>query len=179
MEFYWIFSRIWIELCSFNSQRDGILLNFMERLFIAMAVSIPNGMEFYTSATKQIPCGYCFNSQRDGILRGQASLKDEKGERFNSQRDGILRDARLVATHIHLVSIPNGMEFYKLCLIFRLRRNGFNSQRDGILQDNGVKELTEMLFQFPTGWNSTKEQIWFGLFIFVSIPNGMEFYAKI
>ena len=56
----------------------------------------------------------------------------------------------------YIVSIPNGMEFYK-------DKGGGSGKGDG--------------FQFPTGWSSTKR----GLGIDtpasrVSIPNGMEFY---
>ena len=56
-----------------------------------------------------------------------------------------------------LVSIPNGMEFYKIngsnvtSLVVR-----FNSQRDGILQEiQIICDDEEIVFQFPTGWNST------------------------
>ena len=122
-------------------------------------------------------------------------------KRFNSQRDGILQEAKF---HRHLdtfvsipngmefyrargyqtkwakcVSIPNGMEFYKASLISSLAPvSRFNSQRDGILPRRkhccscGLSQ-----FQFPTGWNSTlwlrpmRRAPW------VSIPNGMEFYA--
>ena len=31
-------------------------------------------------------------------------------------------------------------------------------------------------FQFPTGWNSTPLLLRFPQFLYVSIPNGMEFY---
>ncbi len=33
-------------------------------------------------------------------------------------------------------------------------------------------------FQFPTGWNSTKRQLFHSNTFLVSIPNGMEFYSK-
>ena len=55
-------------------------------------VSIPNGMEFYRSLSiANISIGYCFNSQRDGILR-KSSATSTRTQKF--------------------VSIPNGMEFY-------------------------------------------------------------------
>ena len=56
-------------------------------------------------------------------------------KRFNSQRDGILRGAARKNGASARVSIPNGMEFYRFLPI---RPNRWN------------------LFQFPTGWNSTK-----------------------
>ena len=56
-----------------------------------------------------------------------------------------------------LVSIPNGMEFYTLAK---------------------TASLAVPMFQFPTGWNSTKELLKFGVKIDVSIPNGMEFYLN-
>ena len=37
--------------------------------------------------------------------------------------------------------------------------------------------LGYFLFQFPTGWNSTRDQREAGAQILVSIPNGMEFYS--
>ena len=75
---------------------------------------------------------------------------------FNSQRDGILRKAEY--------------QDYRV-------RDSFNSQRDGILQ-NIHPETTELYkFQFPTGWNSTIINSRMLLHSFVSIPNGMEFYA--
>ena len=55
---------------------------------------------------------------------------------FNSQRDGILPSGIKKAKRVqNFVSIPNGMEFYKVKNVF---------------------EVTNVEFQFPTGWNSTK-----------------------
>ena len=55
------------------------------------------------------------------------------------------------------VSIPNGMEFYSLPPpIWKVCTNSFNSQRDGILQTAYDDHYSvPLLFQFPTGWNST------------------------
>ena len=54
------------------------------------------------------------------------------------------------------VSIPNGMEFYTIGTIYLGGADSFNSQRDGILLvSDVVGELVLLLFQFPTGWNST------------------------
>ena len=77
------------------------------------------------------------------------------------------------------VSIPNGMEFYFPGLTITLWRYGFNSQRDGILHELVPVFLTITLFQFPTGWNSTRPILCcFWCSFVVSIPNGMEFYTR-
>ena len=121
---------------SFNSQRDGILLDFLAASFIPiLSVSIPNGMEFYRTL----------------------NLGGERRKSFNSQRDGIL-------LMIFSWALPI--------------LDSFNSQRDGILPPTLEIRPGYKLFQFPTGWNSTK-----GFFLWpirsshVSIPNGMEFYS--
>ena len=135
-------------------------------------------MEFYPKAdTKkninkkfQFPAGW--NSTRSG-----ASPSEFVGG-FNSQRDGILRCDRRFRALKWLVSIPNGMEFYKSHLwsafyLFRvsipngmefywaisdgtLLKTCFNSQRDGILQHRQLLAGRIPAFQFPTGWNSTE-----------------------
>ena len=76
---------------------------------------------------------------------------------FNSQRDGILPVRVQVIYTQTLVSIPNGMEFYA-CRSYRQQRG--------------------RRFQFPTGWNSTRDRNKQGWTTDVSIPNGMEFYYK-
>ena len=53
-------------------------------------VSIPNGMEFYTSLLCRGIVRECFNSQWDGILLCDAKPKEKTKESFNSQWDGIL-----------------------------------------------------------------------------------------
>ena len=97
----------------FNSQRDGILLDFSLKLGVFFFVSIPNGMEFYSSR-----------------FFGRLYI-----ESFNSQRDGILPNlSALISMELKRVSIPNGMEFYGAVLrIGAGVRQSFNSQRDGIL----------------------------------------------
>ena len=95
-----------------------------------------------------------FNSQRDGILHFYDWLEELSGERFNSQRDGILPKREIK---------PND-------------KIGFNSQRDGILLKIINEIITIELFQFPTGWNSTKVTDRIVVYLDVSIPNGMEFY---
>ena len=76
-----------------------------------------------------------FNSQRDGILRGYASLYEGRGDRVSipNGMEFYLKLAELQVT-AGVVSIPNGMEFY--------------AQR-------AKMELPPDKFQFPTGWNST------------------------
>ena len=100
-------------------------------------------------------------------------------KRFNSQRDGILPCS---------------------CLLLLAICAGFNSQRDGILPKTLILSTENFMFQFPTGWNSTRiygnDEKYLTRFQFptgwnstetshrcsatecrVSIPNGMEFYA--
>ena len=69
------------------------------------------------------------------FYRAERRAKSTKIASFNSQRDGILQKA-IMKLPARGVSIPNGMEFY-LPICNRL---------DAIVE----------LFQFPTGWNSTK-----------------------
>ena len=73
----------------------------------------------------------------------------------------------------------NGMEFYPNTLSSNEISGCFNSQRDGILLS--IKRIFHLtvLFQFPTGWNSTLRLWTARARICVSIPNGMEFYLKI
>ena len=101
---------------------------------------------------------------------------------------------------VKIVSIPNGMEFYRYFYSLFLHLACFNSQRDGILRRSRVYNDTyvwcfnsqrdgilhklykadscgRLEFQFPTGWNSTFVNHLENTSIFnVSIPNGMEFY---
>ena len=103
-------------------------------MWLSPFVSIPNGMEFYLDTAIvsflnrlfQFPTGwnftaqriemrayiFSFNSQRDGILLCDAKPKEKTEESFNSQRDGILLCRGIVRELSHIVSIPNGMEFY-------------------------------------------------------------------
>ena len=140
MEFYaerliWPFIKF-----SFNSQRDGILLEkvllggwvgimvsipngmefYEERAFLCslVNVSIPNGMEFYPYPLIFSRAPNSFNSQRDGILRFDRFSRRRPLRRFNSQRDGILLMKILHLCKPRIVSIPNGMEFYGQLLYF-------------------------------------------------------------
>ena len=118
----------------------------------------------------------CFNSQRDGILlwdkaRFRRMKKFQFPTGWNSTRltkAAVKRDrfqfptgwnSTLVACFslrpLSVVSIPNGMEFYRkftYALPFSIE------------------------FQFPTGWNSTRLCWQRNRTRRVSIPNGMEFY---
>ena len=198
MEFYLRFLTFLTLFGSFNSQRDGILRSPQRQRRLCQAkfqfptgwnstsryplipsctlVSIPNGMEFYERVA---------TSRR---IRGS----------FNSQRDGILRSITAPYDCQAIVSIPNGMEFYLSFIPLPFGRGSFNSQRDGILLHRRSKSGAWYLFQFPTGWNSTRFNCVCshgeGEFQFptgwnsteflqasdprsgVSIPNGMEFY---
>ena len=141
-------------------------------------VSIPNGMEFYYDEGSRI-----------AVLK-----RFQFPTGWNSTRKIAIITPNL------LVSIPNGMEFYGEVWDKSQNKCSFNSQRDGILHGKGdgsttgdefqfptgwnstnssfLKELLSLLFQFPTGWNSTKAVAKKIRNIFVSIPNGMEFYFK-
>ena len=100
----------------------------------------------------------CFNSQRDGILRGSLAQPASIKTRFNSQRDGILRGSLAQPASI---------------------KTRFNSQRDGILHKTGLAKASE-----KSSFNSQRDGILLALLKEqyaigeVSIPNGMEFYAK-
>jgi len=158
MEFYSILSRgLKCPWGSFNSQRDGILPQNCGDGRLRTLVSIPNGMEFYhcnARVTQSNKNG--FNSQRDGILLETALTFCRRVACFNSQRDGILHEFLSRRSQKLIVSIPNGMEFYKNLVSFTtFFRHGFNSQRDGILRYRISLQIEYSPFQFPTGWNST------------------------
>ena len=119
----------------FNSQRDGILLKIQSRFGFTVRVSIPNGMEFYARVRYLSLRSARFNSQRDGILLKPWIALSVYSRSFNSQRDGILPKNGLWRLRQLPVSIPNGMEFYL---------------------DLWVNYTIYLLFQFPTGWNSTR-----------------------
>ena len=160
----------------FNSQRDGILLEF-------------------TAMMKNTLRG--FNSQRDGIL---LEFKDENKDDlygFNSQRDGILRKVGQ-DRQIPFLSFqfPTGWNSTRGCVRYNRYIFSFNSQRNGILSFDFYNEFSEWefkfqtewnstsfgirplerlsRFQFPTGWNSTHRFLLLPIRGFVSIPNRME-----
>ena len=142
-------------------------------------VSIPNGMEFYTSFTKPIlAVGLSFNSQRDGILLLSIILKILQYLMFQFPTGW---NSTYFGKNLEMgndVSIPNGMEFYLISSGFSFSQLCFNSQRDGILRSPPKFNVRSFKgFQFPTGWNSTKRTRAYCSYSLVSIPNGMEFYA--
>ena len=184
----------------FNSQRDGILPRYLA--YIAgfkpfqfptgwnstkrhrhskqlRVVSIPNGMEFYALWSCRIcdflqfqfPTGWNSTNYSSGILAAT--------EGFNSQRDGILRSSKGGNANATWVSIPNGMEFYKkhsfILLTFLVSiPNGME-----FYDANKITGWAANVFQFPTGWNSTRrKEAYARKFGIVSIPNGMEFYSS-
>ena len=75
---------------------------------------------------------------------------------FNSQRDGILQFRKKARRGFIFVSIPNGMEFYRIRKKRSTSMRSFNSQRDGILPLSFLMRSVSLVFQFPTGWNSTQ-----------------------
>ena len=186
----------------FNSQRDGILPTLIWCTVSPAAVSIPNGMEFYAFSTfsvcpfswVSIPNGMEFYLEADGILisgnlfqfpTGWNSTRHLTGTPEISAKVSIPNGMEFYAAlttfwlSVFAVSIPNGMEFYKSKKSKKKRNLSFNSQRDGILRFRGFTMLlNELLFQFPTGWNSTRSRFRYWWAYCVSIPNGMEFYRN-
>ena len=160
----------------FNSQRDGILRlkNWGASLylwfqfptgwnstqlsrcvrFLFERVSIPNGMEFY-----------CESPEKKALLR---AFQFPTGWNSTFCSSSPAPDLRF--------QFPTGWNSTKLLVWQRDNENCFNSQRDGILPCIKSPSMPLELFQFPTGWNSTRVCPWGAAPIFVSIPNGMEFY---
>ena len=128
MEFYFAFLRFLVPIIGFNSQRDGILPEYLRHRTKRKDVSIPNGMEFYTlkrrfkSSIKivvSIPNGMEFYAVA-------ANSTFSISSRFNSQRDGILQSFQAVRNILYgSVSIPNGMEFYSRVEIRKIKRSRF------------------------------------------------------
>ena len=100
---------------SFNSQRDGILLCKCKASLRSLRVSIPNGMEFYPIYPTSIICTpeFQFPTGWNSTLLKQSWFLPSHWFQFptgwNSTK---LLAGRLSAES--RVSIPNGMEFYKL-----------------------------------------------------------------
>ena len=124
----------------FNSQRDGILQSFFFQHSLFSLVSIPNGMEFYHFARRDIHLSKArFNSQRDGILRRNYKETRLLRSTFQFPTGWNSTCPKAVYKSYLRVSIPNGMEFYA----------------DGRV----ISILQKFKFQFPTGWNSTIRMI--------------------
>ena len=150
---------VWIlwEISSFNSQRDGILQMALDYPALLFQVSIPNGMEFYlrsfppridceqvsipngmefygTTSTQflifkmfQFPTGWnsTMNWQNPKLLLlFEFQFPTGWNSTHNQSRE----------TRLFVVSIPNGMEFYRLWKAHISYVASFNSQRDGILR---------------------------------------------
>ena len=136
MEFYVVIILDEAHNFRFNSQRDGILhfSLFLEETFaIAGFNSQRDGI--LLELKEQLNDILGFNSQRDGILQNPVATMALGMSSFNSQRDGILPYHRRSAAAYTRVSIPNGMEFYEA--------------------SSPSLALGSIMFQFPTGWNST------------------------
>ena len=136
-------------------------------------------MEFYfPEATINFGFSISFNSQRDGILPIKLGITfDEEEFQFPTGWNSTLgvvialllcamfqfptgwnsTFCRHFVSFYITVSIPNGMEFYRIIDEVLLHTPGF---------------------QFPTGWNSTQSKFYRCAIPIVSIPNGMEFYAR-
>ena len=123
-------------ISSFNSQRDGILLDFSPRVVVI--------------ALFQFPTGWNSTLIRLRTTTGLGVFQFPTG--WNSTLN-----TAIIETLNRFVSIPNGMEFYPLKPIKRLVKGRFNSQRDRILLCDGTCNFVRNLFQFPTGWNSTSQ----------------------
>jgi len=143
-------------------------------------VSIPNGMEFYglsefgysDSYSFQFPTGWNSTKKRKRFATIPAFC-------FNSQRDGILRKVGGKFSLIELTfQFPTGWNSTVELKSFESVVDCFNSQRDGnSTWRRSAKFRASRTFQFPTGWNSTLSFRRLALArLCVSIPNGMEFY---
>ena len=158
MEFYPLSSKSKTKKGCFNSQWDGILRRIMTQTELFTIVSIPNGMEFYSGNADELVTLFLFqfpmgwNSTLE-IVRNIPKTKFQFPMGWNST---IAPKRTAAAAHF--------------C---------FNSQWDGILPKYR-KLLAGRIpaFQFPMGWNSTRCWWYCGRLAWVSIPNGMEFYAR-
>ena len=137
MEFYTIgfFEALASTLFQFPTGWNSTSIRTFE-LFQKYAVSIPNGMEFYSRWFYE----YWFRHFGFQFPTGWNSTP-----------------LRSIEHLFLIVSIPNGMEFYYVKTSSGNGQIGFNSQRDGILQE-AMKSRSWAFnaFQFPTGWNSTR-----------------------
>ena len=138
-------------------------------------------MEFYSKNNTLNTYKKSFNSQRDGILPGNENQKH--------RLDGVsipngmeFYDGLFLAPPLRCrVSIPNGMEFYLAAELVRDGAKlfqfptGWNSTKDR----EADPYFGRNQFQFPTGWNSTVTRAKNTIFRRVSIPNGMEFYDDV
>ena len=87
-----------------------------------MLVSIPNGMEFYDESRSTLYSN-TFVSIHNGMEFYPRSKRAQAAQNcFNSQRDGILQESEIKSLALEIVSIPNGMEFYKNYGDQKLRR---------------------------------------------------------
>ena len=111
MEFYRAGATTPIPSSSFQFPTGWNSTRFIFANEIPIAVSIPNGMEFYDGAITTHVVEERFNSQRDGILRRRDNHARRRGAfQFPTGWNSTLLLG--YALLIYEVSIPNGMEFY-------------------------------------------------------------------
>ena len=153
--------------------------NFFHLTLPFLSVSIPNGMEFYCAlpqidallklfqfptgwnSTKTFkifilsPCQFQFPTGMEFYKTSKKSNSQDFLFQFPTGWNSTFLKKR--PTHTKNVSIPNGMEFYVFKKETYPHEKRFNSQRDGILLCFCcLYYSTSLLFQFPTGWNSTE-----------------------
>ena len=97
---------------SFNSQRDGILLKFAPKRHIKTLVSIPNGMEFYSTSNKVFFIAKEFQ--------------------FPTGWNSTLEKRKTIPIH-YWFQFPTGWNSTLRMAVLGLFETSFNSQRDGIL----------------------------------------------
>ena len=97
-----------------------------------------------------------FQTGWNSTIEGRLQIPTKRG--FNSQRDGILRLAVLHNLFRLSVSIPNGMEFYshKALLYLSVPVSIPNGMEFYVFKTSLLYSSNS--FQFPTGWNSTKNK---------------------
>ena len=100
---------------------------------------------------------------------------------FNSQRDGILRGAQQPLASLSEVSIPNGMEFYSQAGRCSRGKTAFQFPTGW---NSTVRNLSSLLrnlrVSIPNGMEFYQNQAFLHACKYnVSIPNGMEFYSRV
>jgi len=158
-------------------------------------------MEFYEILSVAIPAivfvGFQFPTGWNSTISCVCRHLSKPGFQFPTGWNSTL--VALGPLNVLRVSIPNGMEFYSNAITKeQAKTESFNSQRDGILHFIFLFAIQYIMFQFPTGWNSTEtsagqknaiarfnsqrdgilpqHHLKFKQSYGVSIPNGMEFY---
>ena len=99
---------------------------------------------------------------------------------FNSQRDGILLEGNTSSRSTHRTfQFPTGWNSTTYAWYSAASWSRFNSQRDGILLEPILSLLSSLWVSIPNGMEFYFSSTSFRrLLISVSIPNGMEFYDR-